>query len=381
MKRREFTHALAAGMLATAAAPRTFAAAAVAASDGRDAKLARIVRKIAPLANAAHPGENDMKAYLLSYFKDETHSIYFATSTDGYTFTDVNGGAPVLLGKDLAEQKGVRDPHLMRGPDNAFYLSMTDLHIYAQKEGLRATEWERPREQYGWGNNRSLILMKSYDLINWTHALVRVPDLFAAYQDIGAAWAPQTIFDTERKKLMVYFTVRHKGGHNHMVYAYADNDFTTLETTPKQLFTYPDKDKSTIDGDITKVGDKYHLFYVAHDTPGGLRHAVSDRINQGYQYDPRKVDPETVACEAPMLWRRIGSDRYILMYDVFGANPNNMGFSETTDFVNYKNLGRFNDPGSAMKATNFSGPKHASVTHITAEELARLQSHFAPKRT
>ena len=374
MKRREFTYALAAGMLATAAAPRGIAATA---SEEKQAKLARIVKKIAPLAGARKPGEKDMKAYLFSYFKDETHSIYFATSTDGYTFTDINGGEPVFLGKDLGEQKGVRDPHVMRGPDNAFYMSMTDLHIYAQREGLRATEWERPREDYGWGNNRSLIFMKSYDLINWTYALVHIADLFPEFSDIGAAWAPQTIFDTERKKLMVYFTVRHKGGHNYMVYSYADDAFTTLETTPKRLFTYPNKDKSTIDGDITKVGDKYHLFYVAHDNPGGLRHAESSKINQGYQYDPRKVDPETVACEAPMLWRRIGSDRYILMYDVFGAKPNNMGFSETTDFVNYKNLGRFNDPGSSMKATNFSGPKHGSVTHITAEELARLQSHFA----
>jgi hypothetical protein len=372
MKRREFTRVLAAGMLASTVAPRAFAAG--------EAKLARIVPNIAPLAGSAMPGEKDMKAYLLSYFKDETHSIYFATSTDGYTFTDINGGAPVFLGKDLGEQKGVRDPHLMRGPDNAFYLSMTDLHIFAQREGLRTTEWERPFDQFGWGNNRALIFMKSYDLINWTYSLVHVGDLFPAFADIGAAWAPETIFDTERKKLMVYFTVRHKAGQDYMVYAYANDAFTTLETTPQQLFTYPVKDKSTIDGDITKVGDKYHLYYVAHDKPGGLRHAVSDKINQGYVYDPRKVDPETVSCEAPMMWRRIGSDRYVLMYDVFGANPNNMGFSETSDFVTYKNLGRFNDPGSPMKSTNFSGPKHGSVTHITAEELARLQTHFAPRR-
>jgi len=376
MKRREFTHALAAGMLATAAAPRSLAA----ASGDKPARLANIVKRIAPPAGARPGAEKDMQAYLLSYFKDETHSIYFATSTDGYTFTDVNNGEPVFLGKDLGEQKGVRDPHLMRGPDNAFYLAMTDLHIFAQREGLRGTEWERPREEYGWGNNRSLILMKSYDLINWTYALLRIPELFPEYSDIGAAWAPETIFDAERKKLMVYFTLRHKGGHNYMVYAYANDAFTALETTPKQLFTYPDKTKSTIDGDITKVGDKYHLYYVAHDNPGGLRHAVSDTINQGYRFDPRKVDPETVACEAPMMWRRIGSDRYVLMYDVFGANPNNMGFSETTDFVNYKNLGRFNDPGSPMKSTNFSGPKHGSVTHITVEELRRLQAYFSARQ-
>src|ERR1035438_3856196 len=87
----------------------------------------QVVQEISPIPNGTKPAEKDLKGYLLVYFKDETHSIYFSTSIDGYTFTDVNGGDPILLGKDIAEQKGVRDPHLMRGPDNAFYLSMTDL--------------------------------------------------------------------------------------------------------------------------------------------------------------------------------------------------------------------------------------------------------------
>lgn len=343
------------------------------------ARQVQIVKAISPASGAKAPGEKELAAYLFVYFKDETHSIYFATSTDGYSFTDINGAEPILLGKDISEQKGVRDPHIMRGPDGAFYLSMTDLHIYAQKEGLRDTEWERPRQHYGWGNNRSLILMKSYDLIHWTHSLVHVGELFPAYADLGAAWAPETIFDKEQNKLMVYFTTRMKGGHNYMVYTYADNAFTTLATEPKRLFIYPDANKSTIDGDITKVGEKYHLYYVAHDNPGGLRHAVSNKINEGYQFDPAKVDPEKVACEAPTVWRRLGSKNHVLMYDVFGAKPNNMGFSETSDFVHYKNLGRFNDQGSPMKATNFSGPKHGAVMHITAAELKRLQGYFAGK--
>lgn len=339
----------------------------------------QIVQKIAPGAQQAAPAEKDLKGYLMAYFKDETHALHFATSTDGYSFTDVNSGQPVLSGKDIAEQHGIRDPHIMRGPDNAFYLSMTDLHIYAQKEGLRSTEWERPQEPYGWGNNRALILMKSYDLIHWTHALVHISQLFPAFGDVGAAWAPETIYDADKKKLMVYFTTRQKGGHNYLVYAYANDAFTTLETAPQRLFSYPDPDKSTIDGDITKVGDQYHLYYVAHDKPGGLRHAVSNRINGGYQYDPKKVDPETVMCEAPTMWRRLGTNSYVLMYDVFGAKPNNMGFSETTDFVNYKNLGRFNDPGSVMKATNFSGPKHGAVMHLTEDELKRLKTYFSAR--
>jgi hypothetical protein len=340
-------------------------------------KQLQIVKEIASPADAKAPAEKDLQAYLFVYFKDETHSIYFATSIDGYTFTDVNGGNPIFLGKDLAEQKGVRDPHIMRGPDGAFYLAMTDLHIFAQKEGLRATQWERDGKDYGWGNNRAMVFMKSYDLIHWTHASVHIGDLFPEFREAGVAWAPETVFDPVRNKLMVYFTTRVRNGPNYMVYSYADDAFTTLTTTPKPLFTYPDPAKSTIDGDITKVGDKYHLFYVGNDAPGGIRHAASDKINEGYRYEPQKVDPETVACEAPALWRRIGTNSYVLMYDVFGAKPNNMGFSETSDFVHYKNLGRFNDPGSPMKATNFSNPKHGAVMHITMDELDRLKAYFA----
>jgi hypothetical protein len=68
------------------------------------------------------------------------------------------------------------------------------------------------------------------------------------------------------------------------------------------------------------------------------------------------------------------------MYDVFGAKPkNNMGFSETTDFVHFKNLGRFNEPGSPMKTTNFTNPKHGAVIAITPGEAKRLADFFAVK--
>jgi hypothetical protein len=324
--------------------------------------------------------EAQRTAYLLSYFKDETHSLYFATSRDGYSFTDVNSGEPVLAGAAIAEQKGIRDPHLMRGPDGAFYLTLTDLHIFAQREGLRSTEWERPGEQYSWGNNRNMIFMKSYDLINWTHARVTIDKLFPAFANAGCSWAPETIYDPVAKKMMVYFTTRLGNGPNFMVYSYANAAFDTLTAKPEILFNYPKPNVNTIDADITKVGDKYQMFYVAHDNPGGLRWAQSDRINAGYSYDPRPVTSEKAASEAPHLWRRHGTNRYVLMYDVFGIKPNNMGFTETTDFKTFRPLGRFNDAGSPMKATNFSSPKHGSVTPITVAEAERLEKYFAARR-
>lgn len=321
----------------------------------------------------SYPSEKDMSAYLLVYFKDATHSLYMAVSPDGYSFTDVNNGEPVIAGDTIASQKGIRDPHIMRGPDNKFYMALTDLHIFAKQAGYRETEWERDGDAYGWGNNKALVLMKSDDLINWTHASVRVDEAFPELGDIGCAWAPETIYDEEKGKLMVYFTMRFGNGKNKLYYAYANDDFTQLETRPELLFQYP-KDVSYIDADITKVGDKFHMFYTPHDGEAGIKQAVSDKINTGYAYDPEWYDPEPKACEAPNVWKRIGEDKWVLMYDIYGINPHNFGFSETTDFVNFTDIGRFNE--GVMKTTNFSIPKHGAVIHLTKKEAERLCSYW-----
>ncbi len=318
------------------------------------------------------PTEKDMSAYLMVYFKDPTHSLYMAVSPDGYTFTDVNGGEPIMRGDTIATQKGIRDPHIYRGPDGAFYLAMTDLHIFAQREGYRDTEWERPGELYSWGNNRGFVLLKSDDLINWKRANLRI-DTIPGFENIGCAWAPETTYDPEEQNLMLYFTTRFGNEKNKLYYAYINNDYNQLVSEPKPLLEYP-KDNNIIDADITSVNGKYHMFYVAHDDGAGIKQAISDHINREYVYDARWYDPEEKACEAPNVWKRIGEDKWILMYDCYGIDPHNFGFSETSDFVNFTNLGRFNE--GAMKTTNFSSPKHGAVIHLTKHEAEKLALYW-----
>lgn len=310
--------------------------------------------------------EKDMSAYLLVYFKEHGHNVYFAVSRDGYTFTDVNGGDPVMAGDTLAFQKGIRDPHIYRGPDNAFYMAMTDLHIYARQEGLRDTEWER--EGYGWGNNRALVLMKSSDLIQWKRTNLRVDLAFPELADIGCAWAPATVYDEEAGRLLLTFTMRFgpSGSDSGLYYSYVDENFDRLLTVPQKL-----TDFRGIDSDITHFGGKYHLYYAGG---GGIKHAESIHASEGYGYESERLDSEPGACEAPTLWKRIGENKWVLMYDVFSARPNNMGFSETTDFVNYKRLGLFNE--GVMNTTNFESPKHGAVVQITEKELRRLQKYW-----
>ena len=321
-----------------------------------------------------------MAAYLMVYHQDEDHGLHMALSRDGYTFTALNGGKPVIAGDTIADQKGIRDPHIYRGPDGGFYLAMTDLHIYAQREGYRDTEWERPGKDYGWGNNRGLVLMKSFDLIHWTRANIRFDRLSKEFAEIGCAWAPETVFDPATGRLMIYLTMRFGNEQNRLYYVYVNEDYNRIESTPQILFEYPVDGISAIDGDITPLWNEekgkmeYHLFYVAHEEAGGIKHAVSDRINGGYAYDPRWIDFEPKACEAPTVWKRIGEDKWVLMYDVFSINPHNFGFVETSDFVHFTNIGRFNE--DKMKTTNFQAPKHGAVIHLTKEEADRLENHW-----
>ena len=337
------------------------------------------------------PQEKDMAAYLMVFHQDEDHCLHAAISRDGYTFTALNDGKPIIAGDTIADQKGIRDPHIYRGPDGGFYLAMTDLHIYAQRDGYRDTEWERDGKTYGWGNNRGLVLMKSFDLIHWTRTNIRFDQMSKEFAQIGCAWAPETVYDPVTGRMMIYFTMRFGTEQNRLYYVYVNQDFNRIESIPQILFEYP-SGASAIDGDITPIWNEerqkmeYHLFYVAHESGSGIKQAVSDRIDGGYRFDPRWIDFEPVACEAPNVWKRIGEDKWVLMYDIFGINPHNFGFVETSDFVHFKNLGRFNEdhqlPVAQARRSHPPDPRRGrpagellerEKTEITEEKLPHPQ--------
>jgi hypothetical protein len=193
-----------------------------------------------------------------------------------------------------------------------------------------------------------------------------VDKAFPELGDIDCSWAPETIYDPVKKKMMIYFTIRYNNKACHLYYSYTNDEFTKLETKP-ELITGIDG----LDGDITKVGDQYQMYFVSD---AKVLHAVSDKINADYKSEPTRIDPEKVSTEAPNVFKRLGTDAWVLMYDVYGARPSNMGFSETTDFKTFKNLGHFNE--GVMKTTNFTSPKHGAVTHLTAKELKAIAEYW-----
>lgn len=316
-------------------------------------------------------------AYLMIYFSDSDHCLHMAVSMDGYEFTALNDNYPVIAGDTVAEQRGLRDPYILRGPDGTYYVAATDLHIFAKQYGYRTTQFERDQEEFGWGNNKNLALLKSKDLIHWEHSLVRVQQM-EGFTDIGATWAPELTWDDEKDAVMIYWTIRRGNGACKLYYAYANKDFTGFATDPKILFEKTIGDHTALDGDIVKGNDgRYYLHYAEYDEGfSGIMVAVSDNLTGPYTFQPEIIDKEEKACEAPNVWKRYGTDTYVLMYDCFGRRPHNFGFLETKDFKTYTDIGHFNEEGSKMKTTNFSSPKHGAVTPISKKDAKALLKYW-----
>lgn len=290
--------------------------------------------------------EKDYVAYLFTYFTGNhisEEAVCYAVSMDGYSYWALNGGKPVLDSKVISSTGGVRDPHILRGEDGkTFYMVLTDM-VSAN----------------GWDSNRAMVLLKSNDLVNWTHTVINMQKKYEGQESLKRVWAPQTIFDPEAGKYMVYWSMQYAGGPDIIYYAYANDDFTDLEGEPKVLFL-PENRKSCIDGDIVYKDGVFHLFYKTEGHGNGIKVATTRSLTSGqWTEEPDYKQQTTDAVEGAGTFKLIGQDKYILMYDVYMKGR--YQFTETTDLKNFKVI----DNDVKM---NFH-PRHGTIIPITRDEL------------
>lgn len=302
---------------------------------------------------AAGIEEKDYAGYLFAYFtgnRIEEESIHFAISRDGYTFRALNGNKPVLDSRVISSTGGVRDPHILRAEDgHTFYMVATDMV-----------------SGNGWSSNRAMVLLKSTDLIHWTHSVINIQKRYAGQERLRRVWAPQTIYDREAEKYMIYWSMLYEGGTDIIYYAYANDDFTDLEGEPRPLFLPADK-KSCIDGDIVFKDGVYHLFYKTEGHGNGIKTATTRSLTSGHwtEYPDYKQQTKD-AVEGAGTFKLIGQEKYILMYDVYmkGAYQ----FTETTDLQHFQVV----DHAVSM---DFH-PRHGTVIPVTRDELLRLTTQW-----
>ncbi|MDD4514402.1 family 43 glycosylhydrolase [Massilibacteroides sp.] len=311
---------------------------------------------IATLCGAQVPAgivEKDFVAYLFAYFKGnkvEDEAVCYAISNDGYNFKTLNQNQPVIESKAISSTGGVRDPHILRSEDGRmFFMVLTDM-----------------TSSKGWDSNRAFVMLKSEDLINWTSNIVNIQTKYTGQENLKRVWAPQTIFDKEVGKYMIYWSIQHGEGADIIYYAYANDDFTDIEGEPKVLFT-PANGKSCIDGDIINKNGIYHLFYKTEGHGDGIRHAMTDNLTSGKWIEQPGYKQQTKdAVEGSGIFKLINEDTYILMYDVYKKGK--YQFCETKD------LDVFNVVDKDI--TMDFHPRHGYVIPITARELKGLLHKF-----
>lgn len=307
-------------------------------------------------ALAAEP----MSAYLFAYFEGtggQTEHLRFAVSDNGFDWHALNCNDPVILSDTIAVSGGTRDHHILRGADGkTFYMVATDMQT----------------KKYGWVENPGVVLMKSDNLTDWTHATVELAKAFPEnFSDAYWVWAPQTIYDPDAKKYMVYFTVRRKDASKGFTtyYAYANKDFSAFESEPQVLYR---TETGCIDNDIMQGPDgRWYMFYKANEgeqKENGIKLAISDSLHGPWVEQPGFVDAYggNPPVEGSGIFRLNDTGEYVLMYDLYTSGR--------YEYQTSKDLIHFTREAKAFTKDFF--PRHGTVMPITATEKRRLEEKW-----
>ncbi len=301
----------------------------------------------------AGPADKDLAGYLFAYFKGDAvgeESVHYAISTDGYHYKALNGNMPVLRSDTISSTGGVRDPHMLRGIDGqTFYMVLTDMT--ASK---------------GWDSNRAMVLLKSTDLVNWKHSIINIQQQYKGQEKLKRVWAPQIIYDPKAGKYMVYWSMKYDNGPDVIYYAYANSDFSSFISEPKVLFT-PKDGKSCIDADITNKNGLFYLFYKTEGNGNGIKLAITDSLTSSKWVEQDGYKQQTSdAVEGPGLFKLIGSDKYILMYDVYRKGK--FQFCESFDLDKFKAIDN--------EVTMDFHPRHGSIIPLSRRELLNVTERW-----
>ena len=316
-------------------------------------------------ARKSQNAENKFSGYLFAYFegsgdKTKQEHLRFAISEDAKNWYALNGNRAIVSSDSISESGGIRDPHILRSEDGkTFFIVATDMNT----------------SKFGWKENPGIVLMKSSDLINWTHSKINLSkDYPENFGDAYWVWAPQTIYDKKAKKYMIYFTLQRDDRKTLITYyAYANKDFTAFESEPKVLFSAK---YGCIDNDIVYKDGVYHMFYKGNtkdangkEIKNGIQQATSRSLTGKWKEDFKYLDVYAgtrTHVEGSSVFKLNNSDEYVLMYDLYSSGR--------YEYQTSKDLKTFSaKPQSFRKDFH---PRHGSVVSITRDELNRLQDKW-----
>ncbi len=287
------------------------------------------------------------QVYLFSYFKNNGQDgLHLAYSYDGYHFSALNNDESVLSPM-VADDKLMRDPCIIQGPDQKFQMVWT-------------VSW----------NDRGIGYASSADLINWSEQR-----FIPVMQDEPTArncWAPEIIYDADSAQYMIYWATtiperfaagesQGDGGYNHRMYYTTTRDFVTFGPT-KLLY---DEGFNVIDAVIKKIEGEYLMFLKDETRNPAKKHiriARSQSLYGGYKLISEPISPDWV--EGPTVTNVDG--KWVLYYDEYTRHQ--MGAVQSADLKNWEVI---NDSISFPEGT-----RHGTIFKVDEPVLNRLLNHF-----
>lgn len=345
--------------------------------------------------------EDDFAGYLFGHFIGEQEAdqeqIYFAVSSDGLNFKDLNGMKPVLISN--VGERGVRDPYLYRSHEgDRFFLIATDLSIYNRGGWFQNEQGYYDASTTGSSN---LVLWESLDLINWGEPKL----LPVAPENAGMAWAPEMIYNEETGEYVIFFSssimnpVTKMKAKPNAIYYVTTRDFVNFSDT--EIFidnqTDPDgKAREIIDTTVIKIGDTYYSASKDGDNAeanGGIRILKTKNLLDADSWVKvldldelgLSIDGLGIKCmnngdlEGPELFQYNKRDwddpevpEYGIMADRFQADLGYLPL-KTTDFEDIDNS---RNSWKVLSQSEYSFDKlkkrHGTILRITKKELNAL---------
>ena len=320
--------------------------------------------------------------YLFAYFTGDasasssntyTQAVRFATSQDSRNFNALNNNDSVIT--QTKGSRSCRDPYIFLGEDGYYYCVVTDLD--ASTMGY-------------WGTQPGIIFWRSSDLVNWKkQTRINIAEICGLQDsEVYRFWAPQVIWDENYNNgqgaYMVYFGLAANGysaGGTKMHYMYTTDLLDQSKyTAPQPLMkNNAEKDRDSIDGDITYYNGTYYMFY-KDENQGTICIVKSDTINGPYDTDNIIVLSHSAMgnLEGCQVWWSEDIGEYIFMADrysnqgvfaVYEIGSNLDAFydavSANNDISNYYN-------SSSSASLSAVHPRHGSVIEINDAQYTKL---------
>jgi hypothetical protein len=283
------------------------------------------------------------KAYLFTSFHEPAdRGLRMLYSYDGKTWKNLD---TVLLKPQVGNQKVMRDPSMVQGPDGTFHLVWTS----------------------SWRGDKGFGYASSKDLVNWSkERFIPVMDHESTTVNV---WAPELFYDDEQKRYIIIWAscipARFEKGieedsNNHRMYYTITKGFQTFSET--KLFLDPGF--SVIDAVIVKRAKNDYVLVLKDNTRPERDIKVafgSSPIGPWQNISKAFTDNFT---EGPSVVKL--KDKWLVYYDSYRKKIYEA--SATKDFIHFDNV--------SNKVKIPQGHKHGTIVTVKRKFVKELVKKF-----